>query len=112
MLIVLVKKKDGYWRFCVDYGKLDALTHRDAYPLPRIEESLTSLKQATWYSTLDLASRFWQVEVDPKYQEKTAFTSALGLYEFQRMPFGPEKTLKRTGLLLQPSSRYGHSLGL
>lgn len=86
--IVLVKKKDGSWRFCVDYRKLNALTHKDAYPLPRIEESLTSLKQAAWYSTLDLASGYWQVDVDPKDREKTAFTTPLGLYEFQRMPFG------------------------
>ncbi|XP_062416225.1 uncharacterized protein LOC134107905 [Pungitius pungitius] len=86
--IVLVKKKDGSWRFCVDYRKLNALTHKDAYPLPRIEESLTSLKQAAWYSTLDLASGYWQVDVDPRDREKTAFTTPLGLYEFQRMPFG------------------------
>ncbi|XDV20421.1 hypothetical protein PO909_025751 [Leuciscus waleckii] len=86
--IVLVKKKDGSWRFCVDYRKLNALTHKDAYPLPRIEESLTSLKQAAWYSTLDLASGYWKVDVDPKDREKTALTTPLGLYEFQRMPFG------------------------
>lgn len=86
--IVLVKKKDGSWQFCVDYRKLNALTHKDAYPLPRIEESLTSLKQTAWYSTLDLASGFWQVEMAPKDREKTAFATPLGLYEFQRMPFG------------------------
>lgn len=86
--IVLVRKKDGSWRFCVDYRKLNALTHKDAFPLPRVEESLTCLKQASWYSTLDLASGYWQVEVDPNDREKTAFTTPLGLYEFERMPFG------------------------
>lgn len=84
---VLLKKKDGSWKFCVDCRKLNALTHKNAYPLPRIEESLTSLKQAAWYSTLDIASRFWQVEMDPKDREKIAFTTPLGLYEIQRMPF-------------------------
>ncbi|KAK7916332.1 hypothetical protein WMY93_012093 [Mugilogobius chulae] len=86
--IVLVKKKDGSWRFCVDYRKLNALTHKDAYPLPRIEESLTGLKAAKYYSTLDLASGYWQVEMDPEDREKTAFTTPFGLYEFERMPFG------------------------
>ncbi|KAJ7998214.1 hypothetical protein DPEC_G00220270 [Dallia pectoralis] len=86
--IVLVKKKDGSWRFCVDYRKLNAVTHKDAFPLPRIEESLTSLKESKWFSTLDLASGYWQVEVDPKDREKTAFTTPLGLYEFDLMPFG------------------------
>ncbi|KAK7915620.1 hypothetical protein WMY93_011381 [Mugilogobius chulae] len=84
--IVLVRKKDGSWRFCVDYRRLNAVTHKDAYPLPRIEESLTGLKAAKWY--LDLASGYWQVEVEPADQEKTAFTTPFGLYEFERMPFG------------------------
>lgn len=86
--IVLVRKKDGSWRFCVDYRRLNALTHKDSYPLPRIEESLTGLKAAKWYSTLDLASGYWQVEMDPADREKTAFTTPFGLYEFERMPFG------------------------
>lgn len=86
--IVLVRKKDGAWRFCVDYRKLNAVTHKDAYPLPRIEEALTNLSKATCYSTLDLASGYWQVEVDPQHREKTAFTTPMGLFEFERMPFG------------------------
>lgn len=85
--IVLIKK-DGSWRFCVDYRKLNSAMHKDAYPLPCIEESLTSLKGAQWYSTLDLASGYWQVEVDERDREKTAFTTLLGQYEFERMPFG------------------------
>lgn len=86
--VVMVKKKDGSWRFCVDYRKLNAITHKDAFPLPRIEEILTTLNRAEWFSTLDLASGYWQVGVHPDDRPKTAFTTPLGLFEFQRMPFG------------------------
>lgn len=71
----------------MDYRKLNAITHKDAFPLPRIEVTLTNLTQAEWFSTLDLASGYWQVAMDPKDQE-TAFTTPLGLFEFERMPFG------------------------
>ncbi|XP_041915813.1 uncharacterized protein LOC121680475 [Alosa sapidissima] len=86
--VVLVQKKGGGLRFCVDYRKLNSVTHKDAYPLPRIEEALTNLKKSQWYSTLDLASGYWQVEVDEQDKEKTAFATPMGLYEFQRLPFG------------------------
>ncbi|KAG1925888.1 hypothetical protein F2P79_025232 [Pimephales promelas] len=85
--IVLVQKKTGAWRFCVDYRKLNSVTKKDAFPLPRIEDSLTSLTQAAWYSTLDLASGYWQVQVDDRDREKTAFTTPFGLFEWDRMPF-------------------------
>ncbi|XP_062386073.1 uncharacterized protein LOC134073108 [Sardina pilchardus] len=86
--IVLVQKKTGAWRFCVDYRKLNSMTKKDAFPLPRIEDSLTSLSQAAWYSTLDLASGYWQVQVEERDREKTAFTTPFGLFEWDRMPFG------------------------
>lgn len=86
--IVLVKKKDDSIRLCVDYRKLNAKTRRDAHPLPRIEESLEALGRAKYFSTLDLASGYWQIAMDPQDQEKTAFTTPMGPYEFTRLPFG------------------------
>lgn len=86
--VVLVRKKDGTLRFCVDYRCLNGVTHKDSYPLPRIEESLASLKKSTVFSTLDLAHGYWQVGVHPADKEKTAFVTPMGLYEFNRMPMG------------------------
>lgn len=86
--IVVVTKKDGSIRLCVDYRQLNAKTRKDAYPLPRIEESLDVLSGARWFSTLDLASGYNQVPVAEKDTFKTAFCTPFGLFEFNRMPFG------------------------
>ncbi|CAN2388629.1 Reverse transcriptase (RNA-dependent DNA polymerase), partial [Pristimantis euphronides] len=86
--MVIVKKKDGSLRFCVDYRRLNACTVRDSYPLPWIEESLMALGKAKYFSSLDLASGYWQVPMSEKDREKTAFILPMGLYEFDRMPFG------------------------
>ena len=86
--IVLVQKKDGSVRFCVDYRKVNTLTRKDAYPLPRVDDTLDTLSGSKWFSTLDLISGYWQVEMDDKDREKTAFCTLDGLFEFKVMPFG------------------------
>ncbi|UYV77021.1 hypothetical protein LAZ67_14002906 [Cordylochernes scorpioides] len=86
--VILVRKKDGTWRFCVDYRRLNKITKKDVYPLPRIDDALDSLASSSYFSTMDLRSGYWQIEVDEKDREKTAFITPDGLYEFQIMPFG------------------------
>ena len=86
--VVLVQKKDGSTRFCVDYRKLNNLTLKDSYPFPRIDESLDALRGSNWFSTLDLQSGYFQVEMDPADAEKTAFTTICGLYQLKVMSFG------------------------
>lgn len=86
--VVLVNKKDGSKRFCVDYRKLNDVTQKDVYPLPRTEEVLDELGKAQWFSKLDLKSGYWQIVVDPADRQKTAFITRDGLFEFIVMPFG------------------------
>lgn len=73
--VVMVKKKYGIWRFCVDDRKLNAITQKDAFPLPQKEETMTTLTQAECFSSLYLASGYWQVGMHPDDRPKTAFTT-------------------------------------
>ena len=84
---VLMRNKNGAWRFCVDYRKVNSMTRRDAYPLPWIDATLDALAGAQYFTTLDLASGYWQVELEEDVK-KTAFSTPFGHYEFNVMPFG------------------------
>ena len=86
--VVLVRKKDGSLRFCVDYRKVNAVTEFDAYPLPRIDETLEALGEARFFTTMDLLSGYWQVGLTPEARLKSAFCIRGGLYLFNVMPFG------------------------
>ncbi|KAE9324975.1 hypothetical protein PF008_g16990 [Phytophthora fragariae] len=86
--VVLVRKKDGEVRFCVDYRALNKMMKKDVYPLPRIDETLEALGGALLFTTLDLRAGYWQIRVAPEDQDKTAFMTRRGLYTFVRMPFG------------------------
>ena len=87
--VVLVRKKDGYLRFCIDLHKLNACTIKDAYSLPHIDETLDCLGGAMIFTSLDLKSGYWQVEMEEGSKPLTAFTvGPLGFYECEWMPFG------------------------
>ena len=87
--VVLVREKDGSLRFCIDPCKLNAQTIIDAYSLPRIGETLDCLGGATIFTSLDLRSGYWQVEMEEESKPLTTFTvGPLGFYECERMPFG------------------------
>ena len=85
--VVLAKKKDGSLRFCVEYRKVNAITRKEAYPLPQVDDTLDTLGGSKFFTTLDLASGYWQVEVTAEDRPKTAFSTPEGLYQFKVMPF-------------------------
>ena len=86
--VVLVKKKDGSTRFCIDYRSLNKVVVKDCYPLPRVDDCLDSLSCSNYFSCMDLASGYWQLPVHEDDKPKTAFVTKSGLYEFNVLPFG------------------------
>lgn len=86
--VVLVKKKNGDWRFCIDYRRLNSVTVKDCHPLPRVDDTLDALSGSCWFSTLDFSNGYWQIEVAEEDRPKTAFTTGRGLYQWRSMPMG------------------------
>jgi hypothetical protein len=85
---VLIRKKDGQVRWCLDYRKLNNVTRKDVFPLPLIDECLDTLTGSVWFSDLDANSAFHQIRISPKDKQKTTFVMKYGLFEFVRMGFG------------------------
>jgi len=86
--VILVKKKDGTLRFCIDYRRLNLLTRQDSYPLPLINNCLNALSESFWYSTLDLRSKYYNMPISEENRDKSAFVTWSGCYRFTVMLFG------------------------
>ena len=85
---MLVRKKDGSLRFCIDFFRLNAQTKKDAYPLPCMQETMESMVGTRHFSCMDLKSGFWQVQMDEESRQYTTFTvGSMGVYEFLHMPY-------------------------
>ena len=87
-LVTIVPKADGSPRFCIDYRRLNSVTTPDSYPLPHIADICDLIGGSQIFSTLDLKSGYWQIEMDEQSIPKTAFRCHRGLFEFLRLPFG------------------------
>lgn len=85
---VLVAKKDGEWRLCIDFGALNRITQNELYPMPVVEELVNDVRQSSWFCLLDLRSAYWQVPMDEESIPKTAFSTRSAHYEFLRMAMG------------------------
>jgi len=86
--VVLVKKKDGSFRLCVDYRRLNSVTYKDSYPLPYIDTCLGSMNGAVWFSTLDLRSGYHYIPIKATDRDKTAFITRRGCFRYKVMLFG------------------------
>ena len=86
--VVLVKKKNGEMRFCVDIRRINKVTKKDSFPMLLVADALDALSGTQFFTSLALKSGYWQIELHPSAQEKSAFVTHYGLYEFLVMPFG------------------------
>ena len=86
--VCLVKKKDGTFRFCIDYRRVNAVSKKDAHPIPDIQDALDHLRGAKYFATFDLLSGYWQLGLSERAKERSAFCTRRGLFHFTRMPFG------------------------
>ena len=86
--VLFAKKPGGGWRFCVDYRKLNAITKKDAYPIPLIQETLTRLARAKVFSKLDVRQAFYRIRLDKEAEDLTTFRTRYGNYKYCVLPFG------------------------
>lgn len=108
--ILLVRKKNGEQRLCVDYRKLNAMTMKDNYPLPRIDDQIDRLQGGIYFTSLDLHSGYYQIPLDEQAKRYTSFITPMGQYEYNRMPFGltnaPRVFQRFMNKLLLPAKDY------
>jgi len=86
--VCLVRKKDNTFRFCIDYRRVNAVSKKDAYPIPDIQDALDNLRGAKYFATFDLLSGYWQLGLTERAKERYAFYNRRGSFHFTRMPFG------------------------
>jgi len=86
--VCMVRKKDGSFRFCTDYRRMNAVTVKHAFPVPDVKDALDNLRGAKYFAAIDLLSGYWQLGMTDRARERSAFCTRRGLYEFTRMPFG------------------------
>jgi len=86
--VCMVRKKDGSYRYCVDYRRMNTVTIKDAFPVPDVNDALDSLRGAKYFATIDLLSGYWQLGMTQRAKERSAFCTRRGLYQVTRMPFG------------------------
>lgn len=108
--VILVKKKDNTFRFCIDFRNLNKITVKDSFPLPRIDEMLAKLGNSTYFSKLDCSSGYWQIKLNENDKYKTAFKTKEGLFEFNVLPFGlanaPSHFQRVMNEILEPYSKF------